>query len=82
MVGMQCGSRYCDWISLITRSAVGTGGEWTETFSDPVNGECGSGYVAGVACYGSWCDDLSLYCKELGHPSVPAIYPLLLLDTK
>jgi len=82
VVGMQCRGSNCDDISLILRSAVGTGGEWTETFSDPVNGECGSGYVAGVACYGSWCDDLSLYCKEIGHPSVPAIYPLLLLDTK
>ena len=65
VIGMQCTGRYCDNISLIMRSAiVGTGGEWTEPFSEYAQGDCGSGYVAGVECAGRYCDNLSLYCKE------------------
>jgi len=66
VVGMRCHERYCDAISLILRSASGEGGEWAaETFSDVGVGHCGSGYVAGVACSGSYCDNLRLYCKEI-----------------
>jgi hypothetical protein len=65
VIGMQCTGRYCDNISLIMRSAiVGTGGEWTEPFSDYAQGVCDWGYVAGVECTGSYCDNLRLYCKE------------------
>ncbi|MBW2144714.1 MAG: hypothetical protein JRG75_10015, partial [Deltaproteobacteria bacterium] len=65
VIGMQCTGRYCDNISLIMRSAiVGTGGEWTEPFSDVDVGYCDSGYVAGIECTGRYCDNLRLYCKE------------------
>ena len=65
VIGMQCTGSYCDNISLIMRVAnVGTGGEWTEPFSDYAQGYCDGGYVAGVKCTGSYCDNLSLYCKK------------------
>jgi hypothetical protein len=80
VVGMRCIGSFCDGIHLILRSAVGTRGKWTDSFSDPIHGDCGNGYVAGVACYSDWCGDLRLYCK--GIVRYLSIIPLLLLDTK
>jgi hypothetical protein len=76
--GMTCSGRYCDDVTL---QCCGTGLRalppvYTPWFSDNTGGDLGPNpqlcpeghYMSGLACRGSYCDDMRLACTSTGKP--------------
>lgn len=69
----QCSGKYCDnvraWCDYtgLYPDAIG-GSQWTSYFSEETAGDtlCGSNeWVTGIACKGSYCDNVSLQCTQI-----------------
>jgi len=71
--GIRCTGRYCDNIEItctkIPTATVGADHRWTPWVSEerPSTAWCGPGpnLIAGFACNGGYCDNLSLFCVPL-----------------
>lgn len=71
--GIRCTGRYCDNIEItctkIPGATVGADHRWTPWVSEESSSPawCGPGpnLIAGFACNGSYCDNISLYCVPL-----------------
>jgi hypothetical protein len=71
--GIRCTGRYCDNIEItctkIPGATVGADHRWTPWVSEerPSTAWCGPGpnLIAGFACNGRYCDNISLYCVPL-----------------
>jgi hypothetical protein len=71
--GIRCNGRYCDNIEItctkIPGATVGSDNRWTPWVSEESSSPawCGPGpnLIAGFACNGRYCDNISLYCVPL-----------------
>ena len=71
--GIRCTGSYCDNIEItcskLPGSSVGADHRWTpwvsEESSSPAWCGPGPGLLAGMACKGRYCDNVSLYCVPL-----------------
>lgn len=71
--GIRCSGRYCDNIEItctkIPGATVGSDNRWTPWTSEENSSPawCGPGpnLIAGFACNGRYCDNVSLYCVPL-----------------
>ena len=71
--GIRCSGRYCDNIEItctkIPGATVGSDNLWTPWVSEENSSPalCGPGpnLIAGFACNGGYCDNVSLYCVPL-----------------
>lgn len=81
LMGLKCRGKYCDDLSIRTFESafLPNPGEnfcqWSPQFSEEQRiGECpGSYYAAGLACYGDYCDNLSLYCCANPYADVEVV---------
>lgn len=71
---LQCKGRYCDKLSIKCQQVPGaqiTDASWTAWVSEEKGGRqsCPSpnSYLAGLACRGSYCDKVSLYCVQINN---------------
>ena len=71
--GIRCTGRYCDNIAItctqLPGATVGADHRWTPWVSEESTSPawCGPGpnLIAGLACGGRYCDNISLYCVPL-----------------
>jgi hypothetical protein len=73
ITGIRCTGRYCDNIEItctqLPGAMVGADHRWTPWVSEESTSPawCGPGpnLIAGLACGGKYCDNISLYCVPL-----------------
>jgi hypothetical protein len=81
--GFDCTGSYCDNVAIYCQYVGGSYGQssWTTYFSEEGSGgaderHCSGSdsWVTGVACSGSYCDDLSLRCTRFPGTSTGSCY--------
>jgi len=80
--GIRCTGRYCDNVEItctkIPGATVGADNHWTPWVSEESSSPAWCGpepnLIAGFACNGSYCDNISFYCVAAGEALA---YPLL-----
>ncbi|MEK0084034.1 hypothetical protein [Benzoatithermus flavus] len=64
-----CSGGYCDnmWLDCTSGAFSVRQRTWLDYFSEEGahTGNCGAGFVTGMACKGSYCDNISLECSSL-----------------
>lgn len=81
MMGTRCEGKYCDRVSIrtFTSQFLPNPGaafcEWSPHFSEEEDfRECsGNAFVAGLACFDSYCDRISMYCCQNPYADVEVV---------